>query len=353
MNFFLLFIVAAALWGARIRVRGFDTADYLAHDHTTTINGIFILIVFYAHLRTYVPYNPAWDGGMYWLTVHLGQLMVALFLFYSGYGVAESLRHKPGYVHTMPAKRLGVTWVNFLIAQVLFVILDLALGRPFTPAQLGWALIGWKSIGASAWYIFAILVLYGLTWLTYTVVRDRPWIALAVMFVLVVAFTVFMWYFKGKAAYTYNTVLCYPLGMLYSLARPHFERVYTHSIGSPVAFLVTLGLFWVTTEYDSLQYMVFEAESMLFCLLAMQVTLKIHIESPVLHWFGKNLFWIYVLQRIPMIALRDLGFADVAPYPFAAICFAVTVALAWIMSRATKPLDAKIAALAPAPRPKA
>ena len=85
------------------------------------------------------------------MTVHLGQLMVALFLFYSGYGVAESLRHKPGYVRTMPAKRLGVTWVNFLIAQVLFVILDLALQRPFTPAQLGWALIGWKSIGASAW----------------------------------------------------------------------------------------------------------------------------------------------------------------------------------------------------------
>lgn len=45
-----------------------------------------------------------------------------------------------------------------------------------------------------------------------------------------------------------------------------------------------------------------------------------------------------------MLALRELGMADAAPYVYALVCFAATVGLAWVMARLTAPLDAKLAA---------
>lgn len=344
MNLFLLLIAILVLWGARIHWRGDNFDGYLDHDHTTRINGVFILIVFYAHIRSYMPYNPTWDGVMYHTATGLGQLMVAMFLFYSGFGVAYSLAQKPGYVHTMPLKRVGVTWVNFAIAQVLFIVMNLALARPFTPSQTAWAFLGWKSIGSSSWYIFAILVLYALTWLAFVILGSRPWLAFFLNCVFVGGFTVFMWYFKGSAVYTYNTLWCYLLGMCYCLARERFERVYRNAAGYVVALLVTAALFVLAARFDYLSFLVFELEAMLFCLLIVQITLYVHLNNPVLHWFGKHLFWVYVLQRLPMLALRELGMASAAPYVYALACFAATVFLAWAMARLTAPIDSKLAA---------
>ena len=64
----------------------------------------------------------------------------------------------------------------------------------------------------------------------------------------------------------------------------------------------------------------------------------------MLHWFGKHLFWVYVLQRLPMLALRELGMADAAPYVYALTCFAATVGLAWLMARLTAPIDSQLSA---------
>ena len=53
----------------------------LNKEQTTCINGIFVLFVFLSHFGQYetMPWNR--------LLLAIGQLMVAPFLFYSGYGI--------------------------------------------------------------------------------------------------------------------------------------------------------------------------------------------------------------------------------------------------------------------------
>lgn len=53
----------------------------LNKEQTTCINGIFVLFVFLSHFGQYetMPWNN--------LLLAIGQLMVAPFLFYSGYGI--------------------------------------------------------------------------------------------------------------------------------------------------------------------------------------------------------------------------------------------------------------------------
>ena len=63
--------------------------DYMSRENTTSVNGLFILLVFLNHIQSYVTLPE----GFHRLTLAFGQLMVAMFLFYSGYGVTLSLIH--------------------------------------------------------------------------------------------------------------------------------------------------------------------------------------------------------------------------------------------------------------------
>ena len=55
----------------------------LNKEQTTCINGIFVLFVFLSHFGQYE--TMPWNGVL----LAIGQLMVAPFLFYSGYGMAD------------------------------------------------------------------------------------------------------------------------------------------------------------------------------------------------------------------------------------------------------------------------
>ncbi|QJC22552.1 acyltransferase family protein [Arcanobacterium buesumense] len=348
MNVFLLALVLVSLIGLRIYARP-DVDSYISHAHTTQINGVFILIVFYAHVRTYIPLDPAADGWMYGLATGLGQLMVALFLFYSGFGVQESITRKPGYVDSIPVKRLAVTWVNFAVAVSVYAVLSLLTDRDISVSQFLLALVGWTSVGNSAWYIFAILVLYGLTFVVHRLLSDvarvRPGVAVAAMFAAGLLFGAVMLWAKGaSAAYTFNTVLCYPLGMAWSVFRAPVEA----RLRGPrsrlwwLVFLVsTTAIFVALKNVAGAHYLVFQLAALAYCAVAMLVSMVVHLNSPILAWCGRNLFWIYVLQRLPMLTLTYAGWAEYR-YLFVVVSFVVTIALTAVFSRLMAPVQRRI-----------
>ena len=89
-------------------------SDYMSREVTDTVKGVFIVFVFLSHANQYIRVdNPIGE----WL----GQLVVVMFFFYSGYGVTESWRNKGlKYVLDMPRHRILSTWVNFAVAVLVF-----------------------------------------------------------------------------------------------------------------------------------------------------------------------------------------------------------------------------------------
>ena len=131
---------------------------YLSKDCCNFIKGIFILWVFVRHALPYTGRSLFVDNWM-------AQLIVAMFLFYSGFGVTESIKNKgEAYLNAMPKCRLLTTLVNFDIAVVVFAVVDLLIGHKFGLYQLALSFTGLDSIGNSNWYIFDILLCYALTW---------------------------------------------------------------------------------------------------------------------------------------------------------------------------------------------
>ena len=91
---YLIFIIILII-GTRI-VK--DNKDYLDKNMTTTINGMFVITVFFSHFLTYIENTNIYDQYLINILHFIGQLMVTSFLFYSGYGIYESIKNKPLYM---------------------------------------------------------------------------------------------------------------------------------------------------------------------------------------------------------------------------------------------------------------
>lgn len=175
MVVFYLLILALICYKASFRKKDFYE-DYLDKYQCNSIKGIFILLVFLSHITPYITKSGYVYGQLDKVALlignNIGQLVVVMFLFYSGYGVMEQVQKRgTDYVNSMPRKRILVTLLNFDVAVVLFVIANLLLGLDLSVRQIVLSLFCWDSVGNSNWYIFVILACYTIVYLGYKLIR--------------------------------------------------------------------------------------------------------------------------------------------------------------------------------------
>lgn len=116
----------------------------------------------------------------------------------------------------------------------------------------------------------------------------------------------------GKGNWYYNTIFCYPAGMLCGeyeqKIKTLLEKTGTYLIivvGCVAAFVVSYlctlkchGVIWLAAV---------ELRGIFFVLFVVLATSRIKIGNSVLDWLGRHTFEIYILQRLPMIALSGIG----------------------------------------------
>ena len=335
MAVFYLLAFVILLFGVRVPRQGFFP-DNLAIDQTNAIKGFFILLVFISHCMLDI--RKAGYEFVGWLDAvgmqirsEFGQLVVVMFLFYSGYGVMESyLKKGREYVRTFPKKRILTTLLNFDIAVLAFVALDLALGIKLGIKQIALSLTAWESVGNSNWYIFVVLSCYFVAYVAFLAIPGNGRKVMWMVSLLVVAGMVVLSYLKPSR--WYNTILCFPAGMCLSAYK---DRILTfckeHYFGVLVAAsAVFMAFYWL--PLPSRNGMVYNVQGVAFALLTVLLTMKVKTGNAVLQWLGVNLFPIYIYQRIPMIAITKLAgerFVCNYPYVFMVSCFAVTCMIVW------------------------
>lgn len=175
MILFYLLLTLLVFSCLRFQLKGFY-ADYLSFDTTNAIKGIFIALVFIKHATpyilnsSYVFDNSLLSRTFIFINSQVGQWIVAMFLFYSGYGIMESIRKKGMiYVQSIPRKRVLTTLVNFDIAVALFAVVSLFVPNEYTIKQYMLSFIGWESVGNSNWYIFIIMLCYLIAYLCFRI----------------------------------------------------------------------------------------------------------------------------------------------------------------------------------------
>ena len=326
---FLLLVV-----GMKTTLRGYYD-DYLGRTQCDAIKGFFIIIVFIRHVFPYLKdmgYANKMTGDNLFLCInsHIGQLLVVMFLFYSGYGIMESVKNKGvSYIASFPRRRLLTTLLNFDVAVVIFILFDLMLGIKVTPLQCALSLTGWDSVGNSNWYIFIILVCYAVSYVCCLLFHRPNRQATATMVML---FAIMVALSMVKRNWWYNTILCYPFGMIYSA---HKDKIEPFVKSHYFKVLFTAFSIFLVFHLKPLPYIynhAYNLESMVFALIVVLLTLKIKTGNTFLNWMGRNLFPIYIYQRLPMIFLAEAvapSFWLCHPLAYVSASFILTCVITW------------------------
>lgn len=348
MTLFLLIIILISLWRIKIAkpvVSGINS-NYLDISRTDSIKGIFILLVFLSHARNYISTLPEYSenalNGIYNIFQnHLGQGVVVMFLFYSGYGIMESIKRKGvPYINAIPKNRFAKTLLNFDFAVLVFLFFSIFLGtlKNYTIPQVLLSFIGWESIGNSNWYIFAILVLYLLTYVSFKIFKNKYSYAAAFITVLTVAYIIVLSFFKD--AWWFDTVLLYPFGIWYSIGKEKIESFIRKKSINYYFLLIMSFVIFVVTHLLRGNVVCYEISQIALCAVIVFATMKLDINNKIINFFGRHLFEIYILMRIPMNLLIHFGITDT--YPFVLISFAATIILAVLFKKFLGFIDSKI-----------
>ncbi len=328
MILYVAAILLLLLAGGRHRIRGLHKA-YLSKEATDAVRGVFILLIFASHFAQYLdPYTLPMDVAYWKIRTALGQAVVTLFFYYSGYGVALSADQKgEAYVRAMPAKRILPTLLIYDCSVVLCVIVQLWKGRRYTLGHFVQALLSWQSGGNDNWYIFVILALYTITWLA---LRKRPVCRETAMAVTTCCVGLMLALICAGRSW-YNALLCYPLGMWHYLYKEKIDaflgrRELNYFVVAACAAALYIGFhkLWQVNLLCSVMTM------MLFAVCVVLFTMKFEIKNPVLIYCGRHLQGLFLLHRIPMILLQD--FFDIgSESPGRYLYFALSVALAFVL----------------------
>lgn len=325
------------MFGSRICRSGFYSG-FMDREQTMAVEGLFIWMVFLSHVLLEVRnsgFQPtgALDVAGYWLRSELGQLVVVPFLFYSGYGVMESIKNKGrDYLDRFPRRRLLNTLLNFDVAVLSFILLNLVMGVHMSLTQVGGALVGWDSVGNSNWYIFIILFCYLLTWVSGKVFPDGTWRTVAMTSILVLVVEAVLSFMKHGQPWWYNTLLSYPAGMCFSLYKNKITRLFERYYLPFLLFFVTVFLFLHLQSWiPALRGLTYNVKGIAFALIIVMVTMRIKVGNRFLYWAGASVFPIYIYERLPMRAFRHwAGDAWVCanPYLIILLCALITGCIA-------------------------
>jgi hypothetical protein len=314
--------------------------SYCSIDQTQTIKGIFVITVFFSHFCSYVSLNKWFDIAMQKYCACFGTLMVAPFLFYSGYGIFESVKHKgTRYISSFPKKRILKTLLHFDFAVILFLILDSFIGRHVSISQFLLSLTGWTSIGNSNWFIFAILCAYVFAFAGLSIFKGN--LKHAAFFITAMTFAYIAIISQIKANYWFYTILAFPLGALLSTYKDKVEILTSKkSFTMWGAFLSIIVLILARIKFFPQPFINSQIALLAFCSAMVFVSFHIRLNSKILNWFGANVFGIYILQRLPM----NLGYYfhwNSNKYLYFVFCLASTLLLAVVFRKATNYFDSK------------
>lgn len=282
--------------------------NYLSKENTNMIKGLFVFWVFIRHVIPYVNnFSSNWyDSWVISFDNKLAQTIVVMFMFYSGYGISESIRIKGNvYIEKIPRNRILKTFFNFMIAVTIYAIIDVILNiNDISIKNYILALTGWISIGNSNWYIFTIIFMYIFTWISYLVFKKKN---KALIFNIILSFFYMLVLFKLKGSYWYDSIVGYLIGMIFSNYKTSIERFLNNNFIEILGFLIC-GIGVVICAYFELfsKNVVFAlAYNSCFCILFVLISRRVKLNSKILKYMGENLFPIYMYMRVPMIILKS------------------------------------------------
>ena len=316
--------------------------EIMTLDETKIINGFFVFFIFLGHSTQYIVLNNSIFTRVYLMfDRQIGQLCVATFLFFSGYGVMESIKKKKNYISKMPRNRLIPTYSTFILSLILFYLVNVLFSIKYDLRTYIYSIFAIESIGNSNWYIFTIMWMYIITYILGRFCRNNYKIIAYVQLGISVLFIVILKFLFAFPSRFYSTVLCYSIGLIYSIYKDSINKwLIEKKIISLVSILFLIGIVILSgMRANEFGYNLY---AVLFVILMVWCMNFLTFKSRTLLFMGKHCFSIYLLQRIPMIIFSEIFGDNVNEMLFIVASFVCVVLIAIPFEKLTSVITSKI-----------
>jgi membrane-bound acyltransferase YfiQ involved in biofilm formation len=298
-----MLIAALLVFSAFVPTCGLINKPDAPLDRTTTqcIKGAFVLLIIFSHMQQYRQFSFYPDAAF---GVYLGQTITAPFLFFSGYGILESIKTKPDYSKYFFISRFFKTLLDFWVLLLPYVVLAL-IEKTYSISDFLLSLTGLRSLGNSDWFVFCILFFYFICSFSFLSKKKTLLIGSIILTLSTVIYSVVLVYF-GKEDYWVDTAFCFAVGVWVSFFKDKILTFTNKKINFVLASLLFLMLFlalvyFVQKTNGVLKLPLEIAKNSSFVVLVLLFCLKINNKSKLFELMGKASFSIYILQRFPMI----------------------------------------------------
>ncbi len=333
--------------------------DALSLGNAKALQGFCAMAIVLHHISQRFAYDlnrpvPCWG----WI-LNGGVFLTAFFFFFSGYGLLLSYQSKENYLHNFLKKRLTTVLVPFYIAELLFLLISFVADGPFSLAETLLYATGIVLSNAHLWYIVEICVLYVAF---YKIFRRSKSTKRSVLYMLLfvlalICFSVLLGHDFGHGhwfmgEWWFNTVLCFPLGMLIALYwKPILAFVKKHYVLClAISILLFIGLHFASaymqatrgyyTETstsrgtgDKFLTLLLQAPEVVLCVVTvLLLSLKLRFCNQALRFIGSFALELYVSHNIFVYFLLYL-FPRLSPFLYALICYALAIPTAYLLHR--------------------
>ena len=333
MDIILVIVIVTIIYGL-YKGRG---NNGFTREQTTTVNGVFVLLVFMSHFQNY--YGQLNDGIIYPLfqTAH-GQLVVVPFFLFSGYGVMSSIQLKEEKYSVTLINKIPLLLLKFDICVLLFILLNKLLRIQYSINQVLLSFLSVVEIGNSNWFITSTLVIYAIVAFSFIVEKNNYYKAIVITTFLLVIYAFTCIYYRVPPRF-YNTVLAFPLGMYIKLSGL-VDKCSALSLKKYIIFIVIslilsfapamISLFYKTALSN---YFVYVIRTISFCSLILLFLSHFGFHSSVFKFLGNHVFSVYMLQRLPMIMIYRLSLLEEHTLLRLSLCFLITIIISLLIEK--------------------
>ena len=319
--------------------------DYLSHDNTNCLKGIFAVFVLIHHLYQY---SGLFDDSAIGLAFQaLGYLSVGMFFFYTGYGMMVS-KNKIGYVKVMGRRRILPLYLFYVFLIIFYTAWQLILHYPVSYVDIIQSFLFGKTIVPLGWYLQVAFIIYLLLWGVFIIVK-KDTECLSITIIVLVLYSVIC-NICGLASTWYESVFCVVLGMSWAVNKNKIDNLLDRKTWR--MFLVSAFLFLISVVGTKISpllnieiKMISAVFFSVFITVATYVFPNFFYNNYITRVLGKYSLEIYVSQGFFLLLRKGGSIYIDNPYFFICIVIMGTGLMSLVMKLVYEQITKKIKCL--------
>ncbi len=297
--------------------------DVLDKNNSNKIKGLLAILIVVHHLSIYIRYTV-----LFKIFTTIGIIIVAIFFFYSGYGLMSSYLKKENYLKKFFSKRIMKVLIPYIIAVIITFLTYLLTKYKLTPMEIFNSFFDGEPVVRFSWYVLVIFYFYVIFYITAKILKEKSKINIAI-FIGTILYCLFATNYLSLNNWWVNSCFSFFIGVYWASYKDKYikklknnKKVIICSIIIALLSAILVGIQFLTSGYSMSQikefkgfvdYIMKSPISIIFmniiCISLMMILFrilkKVNLNDRLFNFLGNISFEIYLYHGIVMYLLRN------------------------------------------------